>query len=794
MRSKYSIGKVLLAFLIFILAASMANGQTKQLLTWQEQLALIENLPAGELGEQQESVARIRTGVEFWIRLHPNTAIRLEAAPARPISSDQLLQEIKVLRETVAAIIKEDKGQSFELGMTIVSVTADASPLSPVTNSISHSEIADYHATNVTEVLQFLPGVAVDRKSSRNQSGIMIRGFDTRQVGIYLDNIPLLVPYDGYADISRFLTNDIAFIDVAKGYSSPLLGPNGLGGAVNLVTRQPEKKVEGDLSFGRGSGDMLEYGAHVGSRSDKFFFRLGLDRLESEYFPLSGNFKPNAAQPTYERLNSDQRDMRYSGRVGWTPRENDQYVFSYLKQEATYGAPSYAGFDTVNNSPKYWRWSKWNRDSYYLNSTTGLGKSSAIKFRGFLDFYPNHLDMYDGPSYSTMLNTNSGWSDYKDHSEGFSTEFTSNMLSRNSLSASFFLKGDTHNEQSYTATKNNKTKATTYTLSPWRKDREYLSSLGFQDVISIMPKMRATLGFSADHIDTTWAEDYDKNSNSIMPFTCDDNLENDSFSGCLLHKWTFNPLAAITYTISDSGTLFFNFAGKSRFPTMKDRYSSKFQKALANPTLKPEYSRNYTLGYSHNFSFNTLAQLELFRSDMRDAIENAQFTTETELCPALTVDGVFRCQQSVNVGKELHQGIEFSLRTSPIRQLNFNANYTFLERKISGPEDMLPVFPTGTPKHRAVGTANLQLPRDIQLQAVARYEAGAFTTVTTKTNETLIYPSSNFATMDLGGIFKLWENIRLQVGVKNLFDRNYYYQEGYPEAGRNWYFSTRCDF
>ena len=327
MRSKYSIGKVLLAFLIFILAASMANGQTKQLLTWQEQLALIENLPAGELGEQQESVARIRTGVEFWIRLHPNTAIRLEAAPARPISSDQLLQEIKVLRETVAAIIKEDKGQSFELGMTIVSVTADASPLSPVTNSISHSEIADYHATNVTEVLQFLPGVAVDRKSSRNQSGIMIRGFDTRQVGIYLDNIPLLVPYDGYADISRFLTNDIAFIDVAKGYSSPLLGPNGLGGAVNLVTRQPEKKVEGDLSFGRGSGDMLEYGAHVGSRSDKFFFRLGLDRLESEYFPLSGNFKPNAAQPTYERLNSDQRDMRYSGRVGGHPEKTTSMFF-----------------------------------------------------------------------------------------------------------------------------------------------------------------------------------------------------------------------------------------------------------------------------------------------------------------------------------------------------------------------------------------------------------------------------------------------------------------------------------
>ena len=82
----------------------------------------------------------------------------------------------------------------------------------------------------------------------------MIRGFDTRQVGMYLDNIPIYVPYDGYADISRFLASDIYTIEVAKGYSSPLLGPNGLGGAINLVTKQPEKKFEGDGSFGTGSG------------------------------------------------------------------------------------------------------------------------------------------------------------------------------------------------------------------------------------------------------------------------------------------------------------------------------------------------------------------------------------------------------------------------------------------------------------------------------------------------------------------------------------------------------------
>jgi iron complex outermembrane receptor protein len=794
MRSQCSIVKIFLALLILILGASIAIGQTKQILTWQESLASIEKLPAGELEQQQDAVARIRTGVEFWIRLHPNTTIKLEPAPTQPLNSEQILKETKALHEAADAIAEEDKGQAFELGMTVISVTADASPLSPVTSSISHQEIADNHATTVTEVLQFLPGVMVDRKSSRNQAGIMIRGFDTRQVGIYLDNIPLLVPYDGYADISRFLTNDIAYIDVAKGYSSPLQGPNGLGGAVNMVTRQPERRFEGDLSFGRGSGNMVEYGAHVGSRLNKFFFRAGVDGLSTTFSPLSGDFAVNSLQPTYERLNSDQSDVRYSGRIGWTPRENDQYVFSYMRQEAEYGAPPYAGSDTANNSPKYWRWAEWNRDSYYLNTNTGLGKSSSIKFRAFLDFYPNTLDMFDNSNFSTMLQTNSGWSNYKDHSEGFSSDFTTKLIPQQTLSASFFLKGDTHREQGLSATRNSRTGVTTYTLSPWRKNREYVNSIGFQDVIVIAPKMRATVGFSADHIDTTWAQNYDKNTNELLPFTCNEGPENNSFSGCLLHQWTFNPLASLTYSVADSGTLFFNFALKSHFPTMKDRYSSKFGKALANPMLKPEYSRNYTLGYSHNFAFNTSVQLELFRSDMYDAIATAQFVTDTELCPALTAGGVYRCQQSINVGKELHQGVEFSLRTNPIRRLNFNTNYTFLKRTISGTEDMLPVFPTATPKHRTVSTANLQLAREFQIQASARYEAGAFNTVTTRTNQTIIVPASKFATLDLGGIFPIAKNVRFQIGVKNLFDRNYYYQEGFPEVGRNWYFNTRVDF
>jgi iron complex outermembrane recepter protein len=783
------ISVLLLFLLVTFFEPSVLNGQTKQLLTWRENLAYIQSIPSTELASQRDAVTQIRTGIEFWLRLHPGSKIKLQSAPPQPWSSEQILTQVSQLREAVEAIIKDDTARHFELGVTEISVTAETSPLSPITDIVDHEAIGDFHLTNVAQSIQYLPGVTVDHKSARNQAGVMIRGFDTRQVGLYLDNIPIYVPYDGYADFSRFLSNDIAEIEVAKGYSSPLLGPNGLGGAVNLVSRQPEKKIEGDASIGTGSGRMLESEMHLGSRWNQFFFRGGMDWLQTDYFPISGDFPLNSVQSNYNRTNSYQRDVRYSGRAGWTPRDQDQYVFTYTKQKGDYDSPAYSGNDTKNNKVRYWQWPYWNRDSYYLNSNTAIGESNALKFRAFYDHYPNNMYQFASSTYSAPSSS----SPYDDFSAGGSGEFDSKIIARHALGASFFFKDDTHKEHgiSYSSTG-------LPTEQPWRSHRDQQVSIGLQDAITITSRMRATVGISMDHLNAIKAQNLltittgtGKNavtSYSIVPFDCN-GAANNSFTSCLVHDWAFNPLASLSYSIAKSGTLFFTFAEKSHFPTLKDRYSYKNGQAIPNTTLLPEHSRNWSIGYSHAFSFNSLVQMDLFRSDVRDAIENATIPVDQEkLCPALAVP--FMCQRSVNVGKEVHQGVEFTVRSTPVSRLTVNANYSFLNRTITGPSNMLGVFPTGTPKHRVVGTASMQLPRRILLLAAARYESGTITT----NDSGLPIPASKFATLDFGGVVPIYSGLNLQAGVKNLFDRNYYYQEGYPEAGRNWYFNLRYRF
>jgi iron complex outermembrane recepter protein len=773
MSSPCSTRKCILVMLILLLGISVAYGQTKQILTWKDSLEYSQKLSGKELESQRDDIARIRTAVEFWIRLHPNTTIKLAVAPAQPLNADQLKAEVTLLNDAVDIILKEDRVQSFNLGTTEVSVTAEVSLLSPVTDSLDNKELQQFHATNLAESINYLPGLSLDKKSNRNQSGIMIRGFDTRQVGLYLDGIPIYVPYDGYADISRFLTSDIGMIDVAKGYSSPLLGPNGLAGAVNVVTRQPEKKLEGDASIGGGSGELLESGFHIGSRWKQFFIKGGMDWTQQEFFPLSGDYKTNTMQPNYERVNSYRRDVRYNGRIGWTPRDGDQYVFTYNRQKADYGTSPYAPANPADptTNTNYWRWGYWNRDSYYLNTNTNIGSKSSIKFRGFYDVYPNLLLLFS-KDYASLT----GYTPYDDHSEGFSTEFSTGILSRHTLSVSYFWKGDTHRERDFNVS------GETITANPWRAERDTLTSIGLQDVMKLSANLRATVGLSFDHLKSVRAENLSSTS-TVVPFCA-----TGSATSCLLNEWAANPLASVSYAIRSSGNLFFTFAMKSHFPTLKDRYSYKNGQAVPNPGVSTEHARNYTLGYTHTFAANTVMQIELFRSDVYDVIGTAKIPSETNQCKKYMTGF---CKQSANGGTQKHQGVEITLRTSPIRRLNFNTNYTFLRRDLDITGNLIELASAAMPKHKFVAGAVAELPHKIMALANIRYESGAFN-FHYKTGAPV--PASKFATTDLGGIFPIKNKLKFQVGIKNLFDRNYYYQEGFPEAGRTWYANTRFDF
>ncbi|MBN2321459.1 MAG: TonB-dependent receptor [Acidobacteria bacterium] len=799
--------------LVFIAAIPTLQAQTKQFLTWQDDLYYLQTVADADLAVHQDGIEQIRKGVELYIEMHPSTEVSISPATAKPWEPAQIRDEIDALQQAIDAILKEDPNRPFNLGTTEISVTSEASPLSPMADTMESTEIQKLQLETVGDALDFLPGLSLDRSSQRNEAGLRLRGFSNRgQVSFYLDGIPIQVPYDGSLDFKRFLTNDVAEIQIAKGYSSPLMGANNLGGSVNIVTRQPEKPFELDVLTGAGSGEMFKSYVQLGSQLDQFYFQGSIDWLQREYFPLSGDFPlqtPEEPSPefqtTYKRNQADSRDARYSGRIAWTPKDRDQYVFSYTNQKAEKGNPLYAGPNT-NAFNRYWRWPYWNKTGYYFLSNTGIGESSSVKFRVFVDQFDNGLGNYDDYTYTSLSGRRAWFSVYDDHTYGASTEFNTRILPKNSISGSFYYKDDTH--RSY-----NTYPRTEFTEPP-QLYRNQTYSIGFQDVFTVTSRLRATFGFSADHLKGLQAQQLD-DDDALTPLTCFSDPDNSSFSGCTPHIWTYNPQASIAYSFTDRDTLFVTFSDRGRFPLLMESYSYRLGRGVPNPDLKAEHSRNWTVGYSYAFASRTVAQIEYFRSDLRDSIHSIYVDDTEGLCDN-TGQLAGYCSMNVNVAEEVHEGFEISVRSTPFTQLTLDASYSYLNRDLTykfadiAEQDVneeIDILPS-LPRNKVVLNATIQLPHSMLAMFTFRHEGGLNLQDTTwddwevlaeeytfEEYQQLVNPfGASHSIVDLGLTSPSIEGFSWQVGVKNLFDTNYYYSAGYPEAGRNWYFNTRYKF
>jgi iron complex outermembrane recepter protein len=782
--------------------AGLSPSQTRQILAWQEDLTHLQNASGDQLTQGQAAVVQIRNGVELWLKMHPGASVELLPAPQQPWGVEEIRGQVSELLQAAESILKEDPGRPFDLGMTTVSVTAEASPLSPLADTIDQKEIVNRRAVNVAAALDYLPGVAIDHVSSgRNEADIRIRGFSSRgQVPLYLDGIPVSMPYDATIDFNRFLTSDIAEVQVAKGYSSPLLGPNALGGSINLVTRQPEKKLDADALLGTGSGNTLLASMHLGSRWRDFYAQGSVDWLQRDFIPISGNFPLNDFQPTHDREQSDSRDQKYSGRFAWTPKGRDEYVFTYTNQKGEKGVPLYAGPNSAAtfSSTAYRRWPSWNNTNYYFLTDTALGEASSIRFRGYYYGFFNEFDFYDDATYTTMKKPSSNHSLYNDPSYGASTEFTSRSFRRHLISSSLFFKDETHREYNIYPGRS-PFPLTTGTL----RDRSQLFSIGVQDVITISARLRASLGFSADHLKGLQAQAFNSTLTGVQPVTCVASPDNTSFSGCTAHVWNYNPQASISYTLTRNDAFFVTFADRGRFPILKESYSYRLGSGIPNPDLLPEQSTNWDIGYSRAFGARIVAQLDYFHQRLRNAIESVYVQDPGGFCNN-TGSLTGYCSQNLNIGKEVHQGFEANLRSTPVACLTLDVNYSYINRTLeydfSGNTDVsqvntaIQVLPT-LARNKLLANATLQLPHGVLALAGVRYEGGITLQDTTYRSAPGNVPyGAAYGTMDLGAVIPVRASFSFQAGVMNVFDRDYYYTAGYPEAGRNWYLNLRYRF
>lgn len=657
----------------------------------------------------------------------------------------------------------EDPGNVFNLGQITVSAAAEGTDSSG-TQAVTSEELHQFNRDTLDEALLLTPGTSFIKRGQRNETSVYIRGFDARQVPLLIDGIPIYVPYDGYVDLGRFTTWDLSEIQVTKGATSALAGPNAMGGVVNLVSRRPTKAAEGEVrgqaSFdANGAFNGWESGVNAGARMDKFWVQGGVTYADQDHYRLPDGWSGPGryAENGGNRENSDSKDYKFNLKVGYAPNATDEYAVNLISQSGAKGNPPNATDTTTSaNERRPWDWPVWDKDSLYWLSKTGFANTGYVKTRLYYDTFKNRLDDYTtnnaGTDYSYDTISNISW--YSDYTWGGSVEVGGNLASWNTLKGAFHYKKDTHREKADQVLAYGST--TTYS-EPWQKTSDETMSVGLEDTVHINPAWDVIAGASYDMRFAGRSDDYNTSTAEMYEVGGKDSK-------------VFNPQIGTVYRFSDTGDAHATIAHRSRFPSLKDLYSQSFGRKLQNPDLDPETVISYEVGASEQFFGNTRLTANAFYNDISNSIESVAISSSLS--------------QNRNVGDAESYGYELGVRTLPFPDWEFGGNYTYTHSW----NELMSRRMLGVPLHKVFGYAKYDVTEDLWVQASATFQSGMLSL-----GQTSEYTNA-YTLVDMKANWDVTPWLSAEAGVKNLFNKVYMPNPGYPEEGRNYFTGLRATF
>lgn len=640
----------------------------------------------------------------------------------------------------------------FNLG--VIEVTATKEEQSSDKETITSEDIERNNRSDVASALNLLPGVSLQNLGARNERLIYLRGFNSRQVPLFMDGIPVYVPYDGNVDLNRFTTFDISRIDVSKGNASVLYGPNTLGGSVNLVSRRPSKKLEANLTTGMGTDSKFDpnyyqTALNFGSNQGGWYIQGGASYLDRQFWRLSDDFSPTAYEDGGVRENSGNTDYKGNIKLGLTPNDTDEYALTYSNQSGRKDTPPYAGSDSTY-FPRFWRWPYWDKESVYFLSKTQFGDDHTVKLRAYHDTFKNSLQSYDDANYNSMRMPYAFDSHYDDYTFGGGIEYGTTWIDQHELKLAFSYKQDVHREV------NNKDK-------PQQRFADELFSYAIEDSYAPIDALMFVVGASYEQQKQLQAQDLVNNQIVSFPL-----------SGT---KDAYNVQGSAFYRIVDDLQVHASIARKNRFATIKDRFSYRLGTALPNPALQPENTLNYELGADDKaFGFLDYGG-NVFFSQIDNAIESVTLPNSRCSRPP--------CSQMQNIGQQENLGIELFATAQINKQWRLHANYTWLDRNnISNPT----IYPLDTPKHKVFAYVEYQPLQYLRLLASAEYNDKRYS------NTTGTRIAQDFVVGNLKATVIANEQLNAKIGVNNIADQNYAYEEGFPEPGRNYFANLNLSY
>lgn len=617
----------------------------------------------------------------------------------------------------VTAAHAAERDDVVELGEVVVTATRTNASLSDAPAAvtvINAKDVETKNATRLGDVLDQVPslylrgGALGQSQGTIGTSGMSLRGVDQNKTLILLDGQPIQDSSSGKVNWRIPFVEDISRVEVVPGAFSSLYGSNAIGGVINIITKQPDKR-EFSAKIRKGWGDASGEDASIYFR-DKMDSGVGFagglgyqdrDSYVNDFVVKAPSCPPapalctpgtpvTGAQAITTRDGVPTYLVGDMGKVPWTAAN----ATAKLSYDLNARDKIRAGINYEETKQRYSQFS-----TYLRNAATGVPVSSGtldingqrVALTNFdftlFSFQPLHeaatryFAGYDGTvgndyllkidlakitrEYSfTQASQTATWdsgagslSDTPNTGIDGSVQLTFPAGSRQVWVAGLAMHRDSVNQR-------------IHALSSWRDpDSRTAVNSGYngtstttsafvQDEISVMDALKVYLGGRLDKWETRG-----DNFSVIAPI------------GSTIYPTrstsAFSPKASAVYKPTEELILRASFGKSFRAPANQDLYTSSTSRGrttTGDPNLQPEKGTTWEVGGEVRFTENTKATATYYDTQLRDLIYLMQVSTTNSL--------------RINAGKAKIRGVELGFAATLTEGLELDANYAYVDSRI----------------------------------------------------------------------------------------------------------------
>lgn len=298
---------------------------------------------------------------------------------------------VRLVRIGDSLHVFSDTTTFFHPGAVVVGSRAARHRSANTVQRIGLAAVERSDATSVSQLARLIPSAHV-QTNSRGESLLYLRNAGERQLAVYFDGALLNIPWDNRVDLDLIPALALAGISISKGSVSSEFGPNLMGGAVNLISR--------DLA---GAGRYAEVGLHIGSGGERQFEAMHMGRSASVsylaavgYLERSGQTLPEnpdlpfSQTDSHLRTNTDLRRLNVLARAEYTFSSDVAVTIAALAIDAEKGIAPEGHKDPAQGGVRYWRYPDWTNRMVIATLGRPALEDHSISYQ--TSVWVNHFD------------------------------------------------------------------------------------------------------------------------------------------------------------------------------------------------------------------------------------------------------------------------------------------------------------------------------------------------------------------------------------------------------------------